>query len=192
MNLRKFALATLAATFLYVGCDNSNPFAAQLPTSNDTFTIFALTGTPPAYPSGLNLYGRTPARVDGNAAFDIAFDIGKDGNAIIYPVKLVVSSIGGDRAVGLKLVPGKFDSVTIAPSGTYQKDSAIVAAPGQVVVLEINRAGSGDVCSLSLSPNIYGKVSVDSINVATRTLTVTSVMDPNCGFRSFAEGIPTK
>ena len=192
MNLRKTALGPTAAILLFVGCDGTDPFAAQLPTTTDSFTIFALTGTPPAYPSGLNLLSRTPTRVDGNASFDVAFDIDKDGNAIVYPVKLIVSSIGGDRPVGLKKVDAKFADVTEAPSGTYAQDSAVVLAKGGVVVVEANRGGSGDICSFSLSPNIYSKLSIDSVNVATRTLFVTSVMDPNCGFRSFLEGVPSK
>lgn len=193
MNLRKLAFGAIAASFIvFVGCDNSNPFAAQLPTAQDTYTIFALTGTPPAYPSGLNTYGRTPTRVDGNASFDIAFDINSDGNAILYPVKLVVSSVSGDRPVGLRLVPGVFDSVTSAPTGTYQTDSAVVAPKGQVVVVEANRGLSGDVCSFSLSQNIYTKIVVDSIDVASHTITIQTVMDPNCGFRSFQAGIPDK
>ena len=192
MNLRKLALGAIAASFISIGCDNSNPFAAQLPTVQDVFTIFALTGTPPAYPSGLNTYGRTPTRVDGNASFDVAFDINSDGNAILYPVKLVVSSVNGDRIVGLRLVPGKFDAITEAPPGTYPADSAVVASKGQVVVVEANRGFSGDVCSFSLSPNIYTKILVDSIDVKSHTITIQTVMDPNCGFRSFEVGIPSK
>lgn len=196
MNLRKLALGAVAASFIFIGCDNSNPFAAQLPTAEDVFTIFALTGTPPAYPSGLNTYGRTPTRVDGNASFDVAFDINSDGNAILYPVKLVVSSVSGDRPVGLRLIPGTFDSTTFnsvasAPTGTYQTDTAVVASKGQIVVVEANRGLSGDVCSFSLSQNIYTKIFVDSIDVASHTIMIRTVMDPNCGFRSFEVGIPS-
>jgi hypothetical protein len=32
---------------------------------------------------------------------------------------------------------------------------------------------------------------VDSINTASRTLYLRMGLDPNCGFRSFATGIPT-
>jgi hypothetical protein len=192
MNLRKLAFGAVVASFIFAGCDNTNPFAAQLPTTQDVFTIFALTGTPPAYPSGLNTYGRSPTRVDGNAAFDVAFDINADGNAILYPVKLVVSSVSGDRPVGLRLVPGVWDSVTEAPTGTYQTDSAVVASKGQVVVVQANRGTSGDVCSFNISPFIYSKILVDSIDVKSHTITIQTVMDPNCGFRSFAAGIPSK
>jgi hypothetical protein len=193
MNLRKLALgAAVAPLFFFVACSDTNPFAAQLPTTADVYTIFALTGTPPAYPSGLNTFARSPTRVDGNASFDVAFDINSDGNAVLYPVKLIVTSVSGDRQVGLRKVAGTFDSITEAPSGTYQTDTAVVASKGEIVVVEANRGTSGDVCSFNLSPNIYTKILVDSIDVASHTITIQTVMDPNCGFRSFADGIPSK
>jgi hypothetical protein len=192
MNLRKSVLGLMAAPLLLAGCGNANPFQAQLPTGADTFTLFALTGTPPAYPSGLNTYSRLPMRVDGSANFDLAFDIDATGRAVVYPVKLIVSSIGGDRVIGLKKVAGTFDAITSAPTGTYQGDSAVVLAVGENVVVEANRGVSGDVCYLNLSPNIYSKIQISSVDLATRTLVIQSVVDPNCGFRSFAAGIPAK
>jgi hypothetical protein len=191
MNLRKSICGLIAAPLLLAGCGDDNPFQAQLPTVADVFTIFALTGTPPAYPSGLNTFGRTATRVDGNANFDVAFDINADGKAVLYPVKLIVSSISGDRPVGLMKVAGTFDSVTSAPKGTYQTDSAVVASKGDIVIVEANRGLSGDVCSFNISPFIYTKILIDSINPATHTIVIQTVMDPNCGFRSFATGIPS-
>jgi hypothetical protein len=190
MKLRISLLGLAAALVLVAGCGDSNPFRAQFPTELDTYTLFALTGTPAAYPSGLDTYSRTVTRVDGNANFDLAFDINADGNAIIYPVKLIVSAVTGDRVIGLKKVALPFDSILSAPKGTYQADSAVVLAAGESMVIEANRGSSGDVCYLNLSPNIYSKLTVTSIDLVTRTIEVESVIDPNCGFRSFAIGLP--
>ena len=190
MKLRISLLGLAAALVLVAGCGDSNPFQAQFPIELDTYTLFALTGTPAAYPSGLDTYSRTVTRVDGNANFDLAFDINADGNAIIYPVKLIVSAVTGDRVIGLKKVALPFDSITSAPKGTYQADSAVVLAAGESLVIEANRGSSGDVCYLNLSPNIYSKLTVTSIDLVTRTIEVESVIDPNCGFRSFAIGLP--
>jgi hypothetical protein len=192
MNLRNSTLGLAAALLVLAGCGDSNPFQAQFPTIADTYTLFALTGTPAAYPSGLNTFSRVATRVDGNANFDLAFDINADGNAVIYPVKLIVTSITGDRTIGLRKVSAQFDSVTSAPTGTYQGDSAVVLGVGETVVVEANRGATGDVCYLNLSPNIYSKIEISSIDLATRTIDVKSVMDPNCGFRSFVAGIPAK
>ena len=185
-------LGLVAALALIAGCGDSNPFQAQFPTEADTYTLFALTGTPAAYPSGLNTFSRVVTRVDGSANFDLAFDIDAKGNAVIYPVKLIVSALNGDRTIGLKRVAVVFDSLTSAPTGTYQADSAVVLAQGETVVVEANRGTSGDVCYLNLSPNIYSKIKVDSVDLASRTIVLSSVVDPNCGFRSFVEGIPAK
>lgn len=190
MNLRKPIAGAALTALALAACDDTDPFAATLPTVEDSYTIFALSGTPPAYPSGLNTAARAATRVDGNANFDVAFDINADGNAVVYPVKLVVSSIGGDRPVGLRKVDAPFDSVKIAPTGTYPDSVAVVAGRGQVVVVEAYRGLTGDLCAFHLSQNIYTKIVIDSVDVPSRTINIRTVMDPNCGFRSFEPGIP--
>lgn len=180
--------------FVVVGlnaCGNPTNLKASLPTSVDSLSVFALSGTPPTYPSGIALLARQAVRVDGFASFDVALDIDAAGNAVIYPVKLVVSSPGGSRQVALLKVAGTFDSVADAPKTGYETDSSLVMTPGQVVVVQSPHNTSGDLCQFTLSPNIYAKIAVDSINVASRTLFLRLGVDPNCGFRSFVTGIPT-
>jgi hypothetical protein len=191
MTPRKFALALIASASVLTACGDPALLRASLPTVEDVYTVFALTGTPAAYPSGLNTYVRAAVRVDGNANFDVAFDVDDTGHAILYPVQKIVSQLGGSRKVGLRKVSGGFSDVTLAPTGTYA-DSVIVAAPGDIVIVQAQRNGSGDVCQFDISPYIYTKVLVDSIAVDTRTVVLQTVMDPNCGFRSFEAGIPTR
>jgi hypothetical protein len=191
MTPRKFALLLIGCAAVLTACSDPALLRAQLPTVQDVYTVFALTGTPAAYPSGINTYVRAPVRVDGNASFDVAFDIDNDGHVVLYPVQKIVSSISSTRRVGLKKVAGKFDEVLLAPTGTYS-DSAVVAADGDIIVVQSQRNGSGDVCQFDISPYIYTKVLVDSIAVDTRTIVLQTVMDPNCGFRSFEAGIPAK
>ena len=71
MNLRKSIAGAALAALAITACDDTDPFAAQLPTVADSYTIFALSGTPPAYPSALNTAARAATRVDGNANFDV-------------------------------------------------------------------------------------------------------------------------
>ncbi|HEY8852961.1 MAG TPA: hypothetical protein VIM36_12310, partial [Gemmatimonadaceae bacterium] len=78
-----------------------------------------------------------------------------------------------------------------APSTGYETDSALVMAPGEVVAIQSPHNGSGDICQFSISPNVYAKIAVDSVNLATRIIYLRMGFDPNCGFRSFATGIPT-
>jgi hypothetical protein len=191
MTPRKFALALIASASVLTACDDPALLRASLPTVQDVYTVFALTGTPAAYPSGLNTYVRAAVRVDGNANFDVAFDIDDTGHAILYPVQKIVSQLGSARKVGLRKVSGGFDDVTSAPTGTYA-DSIVVASPGDIVIVQAARNGSGDACQFDISPYIYTKVLVDSIAVDTRTVVLQTVMDPNCGFRSFEAGIPSR
>jgi hypothetical protein len=190
----KARLALLAAMFVVVGlsaCSNPTNLKASLPTAVDTLSVFALSGTPPTYPSGISILARQAVRVDGFASFDVALDINAAGKVVIYPVKLVVSSPGGSRPVGLLKQIAVFDSLAAAPNTGYETDSSLVVAPGEVVVVQSAHNSSGDLCQFSLSPNIYAKIAVDSVNIASRTLFLRLGLDPNCGFRSFVTGIPT-
>lgn len=77
-----------------------------------------------------------------------------------------------------------------APTGTYTDSVAVVAAKGDVIVIESARNGQGDVCQFSLSPFIYAKLLIEDIVPASRTIIIQAVLNPNCGFRSFEPGIP--
>ena len=88
-------------------------------------------------------------------------------------------------------MPGVFDSLHVAPTDGYEADSALVLAPGEVVVVQSPHNSSGDLCVFAINPNIFAKIAVDSVNLASRTLYLRLGLDPNCGFRSFADGIPT-
>lgn len=191
MTPRKLALALVACASILTACDDPNLLEAQLPTVTDIYDVFALSGTPAAYPSGINTYIRSTVRVDGNANFDVAFDLDAQGSVLVYPVQKVVSSLTSTRRVGLRKVPGSFESVDLAPSGTYA-DSVLVAAPGEVIVVQSVRNGVNDACQFNISPFIYTKLTVDSVATASRTIRVSTVLDPNCGFRSFESGIPSR
>jgi hypothetical protein len=171
-------------------CGDPTSLKASGVTSIDTLQVFALSGTPPSYPSGVAILFRQPVRVDGSASFDVAFDIDDAGNAIVYPVKLVVSS-GGTRPVGLQKLLTPFDLVTEAPKSGYQTDSSYVLNPGETLAIQSQHNFRGDLCQFALNPNIFAKIAVDSVSLASRTVFLRLGLDPNCGFRSFAEGIPT-
>ena len=91
----------------------------------------------------------------------------------------------------MQKVSGTFDQLLTAPSSGFETDSSLVMAPGEVLAIESPHNVSGDVCQFAVSPNIYVKIGVDSVNLATRIIYLRMGFDPNCGFRSFATGIPT-
>ena len=192
MKARLALLATMFVVVVLNACGDPTNLKASAITSVDSMSVFALSGTPPSYPSGISLLARIPVRVDGNANFDVALDINSDGHAIVYPVKQVVSVPGASRAVGLQKVPVGFDALLEAPKDGYQIDTtAFVVNPGETLVIQSQHNFSGDICQFALNPNIYAKVAVDSVNLASRSIYVRLGLDPNCGFRSFATGIPT-
>jgi hypothetical protein len=191
MKARLALLAVISAAVGLNACGDPNGIQASLPTSVDTLSVFALSGTPAAYPSGLAILPRQPVRVDGSGSFDVAFDINSNGEAVIYPVKLVVAAPGTARPVGLQKVPGLFDAIVDAPKTGFELDSALVMPVGQVVVVQSLHNSSGDLCQFSLNPNIFAKIVVDSIATANRVIFFKLGLDPNCGFHSFVAGIPT-
>lgn len=190
MKARLALLATMSVVTVLSACGNIASLKATIPTYVDTLSLWSLSGTPPSYPNAISITTRQIVRVDGFAAFDIALDIDANGKAVVYPVKLVVAVPGGTRAVGLQRVSGTFDTVLAAPTTGYETDSALVMAPGEVVAVQSPHNGSGDICQFSISPNVYAKITVDSVNLASRVLYLRMGFDPNCGFRSFATGIP--
>jgi hypothetical protein len=191
MKARIALLATLCFAAVLSACGDPTNLKANLVNVTDTLSVFALSGTPPSYPSGVSIVGRQAVRVDGFATFEVAFDINDAGNAVVYPVNLVVSSPSGTRPVGIQKVAGTFETVTDAPKTGYQSDSAVVLTPGNVLAVESAHNASGEICSFALSPNLYSKIALDSVNLASRTLYLRLGLDPNCGFRSFVEGVPT-
>jgi hypothetical protein len=87
-------------------------------------------------------------------------------------------------------VAGVFDQVLAAPKTGFGLDTGIVMAPGEVVVVQSAHNQSSDLCVFAINPNLYAKFTVDSVNLSTRLLYLRMGLDPNCGFHSFATGIP--
>jgi hypothetical protein len=192
MKLR-FALLAMLLTVAGLGaCRDPIQLTASSETFTDTLSVFALSGTPPGYPNALSMVARQTVAVTGFGGFDIAFDIDASSRVLVHAARRVITGGAGIPQVGLQIVAGPFESVDSAPRTGYKVDSTIVATAGDVIVVEsAHNTGSGDVCTFALSPNLYAKISIDTIFVATRTIKFRVAYDPNCGFRSFAPGIPT-
>jgi hypothetical protein len=191
MKARLVLVATICVAAVLNACGDPTNIKAQLPTLVDTLSVWALSGSPPSYPSAISIPRRQIVNVSAAASFDVALDINAAGQPVIYPVRLVVSTPGGGRPVGLQKVPGTFETVTAAPRSGYETDSALVVALGETVVVQAPHNIAQEVCQFAISPNLYAKIAVDSVNLASRILYFRLATDPNCGFRSFANGIPT-
>lgn len=166
-----------------------DPFAPTADQVNESqsFTIYAISGTPVTAPAGLSLSGRTIVRVDGSFGFDLAFDINAQGQPVVLPVNMVGTAITGSHAVGLKRVSGTFVNVTEAPRDGYVFDSTQVMSLGAVLAVQ----SQSSICSFSFTPYVFAKVTIDSVNPTTRALYGRTLINLNCGFRQLTTGIPT-
>jgi hypothetical protein len=91
--------------------------------------------------------------------------------------------------VGLQVVPGRFDALTEVPSTGYDTLSIQTLAPGAVMAVNVLDPS----CAFSLGGTaIAAKMTVDSVNTATRKIYLRAVVDPNCGYLSVVpDSIPT-
>jgi hypothetical protein len=103
----------------------------------------------------------------------------------LHPVQLVSST--GIGRTGLQLLAGSaFEGLEEAPRDGYDTEETLTVQPGELVVVRAENA----ICAGQLRSEIFSKLVVDSVNVANRTIHFRMAVDPNCGFRSFREGIP--
>ncbi|MDP1891426.1 MAG: hypothetical protein Q8K55_11100 [Gemmatimonadaceae bacterium] len=184
--LSPFLLAVAALALS--ACDD--PFKLKASYTNEPFvySLYGISGTGPANaPAALDLVGRSPVRVDGNFNFDIAFDFDGTGKIVILPQKLVGTPITGSRVVALQRISGSYESVMLAPTNGWQLDSAVTLLVGEVVGVRLTSAS----CAYQMSSEMYAKIVVDSVKTG-GLLFGRGVINPNCGFKSFAEGIPEK
>jgi hypothetical protein len=168
-------------------CDD--PFAARATTAirSDSFSLFALTGTPPNVPAAFNVVFFTTMRVDAAYGFDVAFDIDAAGKVRLIPVRLMGGAVTAARRVGLQKNNAPFDEVTRAPNRGYVYDSVMVLGVGESVTMEV----LAEQCQFTLSSQLlYSKIEILTVDPASRLIGFRITYDPNCGFRSFLEGVP--
>src|SRR3970040_2545957 len=101
-----------------------DPFA--LPRANfanvvDTVSLYALSGTPVATPSGYHLQSRDPVRIDQGGTFDFAIDLDTAGRPVLLPT----GALRLGRSSGVQVTTLPFDSIRLAPDRGFQLDSAV-------------------------------------------------------------------
>ena len=187
MKSRILPICVVAGAALLAAC-GEDPFAVQarFEIASETLTVYSLNGTPATAPTGLNTPFLAAVRADSSFNFDVAFDIDAAGDIRVIPVSRVGSAFGVTRRIGIATVTQPFDSLRRAPNSGYVFDSTVVVNVGQTFVVQ----AVTPYCQLDLSPMIYSKLVVDSIDAGTRAIHLRLTADPNCGFMSFLPGIP--
>ena len=182
-------LTLLGGLIAAAGCGDPLRPEAQLPVITDTLTAFALTGTPLTAASALGLFSLSvvpPRSIPGSfeADFDLAFDLDEQGRVRLFPAsRLGLSS----RRLGFQESTVPFAELLRAPKSGYVRDTVFIARVGTPVVIEAEIIQCG---GFSFSPFIYSKLIIDSVSTSRRAIFFRAVTDPNCGFRSFEEGVP--
>jgi hypothetical protein len=154
----------------------------------DTLTAWAFNGTSSTEPVAFYLAENRVVPMTSALTFDVAFDVDSStGQAVIIPARLITDGSVAALHVGLQRLTQSFDSVTYALRTGYQFDSIYTLSPGQGLMIVSNPPG----CASDPNPTLYGKFIIDSVNTLMRTIHFRATEDPNCGYRSFATGIPT-
>jgi hypothetical protein len=193
VGLRRKALTIAGAVVIAVGLANTSACgpsnASAFEDAFDTLTLYAINGTSANDPSAIDMASAAAVIPTGACQFDYAFDINAQNSAVIYPVKFVCTDLGAvTRNVGLQRSQLAFDSIYFAPTQGYIFDSAMVLIPGKTILLASQAPG----CVTYSDPAVYGELVLDSVNLATRAIYVRAKIDPNCGYRSFLPGFPSR
>ncbi|HEY9228424.1 MAG TPA: hypothetical protein VIP11_17335 [Gemmatimonadaceae bacterium] len=178
--------------FLSLGaCGDLTAVPASLSNFGDTTTVYALNGAPTGASTAFYVYGGSPVAADASFFFDIAFEIAGPGQVTILPLRTVASGYVSTHAVGLATVSQTYEFVeSVSKETSFRADTAMTVARDQVVLVQVDESAS--VCaSATTGSYIYAKVVVRSIDQDKRTMQIEYTVNPNCGFRSFASGIPT-
>ena len=177
-------LALLAG--VVAGCQDPFKLTARSANFDATFELWAVSGTPAAYPSGLLVPQGVVVRLDPSGNFDVAFDIDALGRLVVIPVSSAVAPVTGPRAIGFQRTAATYNSIIEAPKSGWTNDSLFVVAPGETFLVKVTT----QYCQFDLRRETYAKFLVDSVLPAERRIKLVSRVNPNCGFRSLAAGIP--
>lgn len=182
-------LAFLAATSLVLvtaACGDPAALRARFEVASDTLVVYAITSSPIGYPTALNTAAMRVLRAEGDLSFDVAFDIAGDSVSLI-PAQLVIGANLG-RKVGIQRSSVAFDSLTFAPRNGYNDSTVTTVGRGDVAVISAETS----YCQFDLARVVYSKLVIDDFDAESREISFRIVVDPNCGFRSFLPGVPTR
>lgn len=170
-----------------VACGPEFTVKAAYPNEEQNFTLHALSGTSTQFSSAIALLVRQVTRVDGTLSFDIAFDLDANNDIVVLPVKMVGSGVGQPRQVGLKTgAPVAYGQILQAPTTGYRYDSVLVVKKGEAFIVQAATVS----CANSITPYIYAKAIIDSVDTVERKLFGHAIVNLNCGFRGLDSGYP--
>ena len=185
MTARLFALAIVLLAV--VACDDvTRSIDPNIDVAEDTLVVFPLRGSPLSAPTALDLFNLRTLRVgDANAAYDLAVDTAA-GTAVLYPSQLVDNEAPN---TGLIESTGTFESILEAPTTGYQDTAGVAVSIGETIIVRARYACFGGFPGRDF---FHAKVQLLELGTSSgfRTARFRIRTNPNCGFRSFADGLP--
>jgi len=187
--LKVAGMLAVVALITAVSCKGFTDVPASLATSTESSTVYAINGAPLGAPTAIHAFSAQFVPATADFIFDVAFDLDDQARIHILPQRQVASGLQPTHTVSLATVPDAFESVASVPSGlTFRADTGMIIQRNQVVIAQVSDANA---CNFSLTGRtLFAKIVVKEINRDARTLQVKFTVDPNCGFRSFAPGVP--
>jgi hypothetical protein len=177
-----------AATAVFSGCDDPTAIDAQFNNLERRGIVYAMNGTPISLPAAVAIRSGLAVAVDANFAFDIAFDLDSTGAVKVLTQARVASQLVSVHRVGLHVSDLPFAEVLSAPNSGFTYDSLTTLPMGKTLVVDVIEGSCG--FGSFLGPNIYAKITIDSVVPATRAIYMHVMANPNCGFRSLIAGKP--
>jgi hypothetical protein len=193
-SLRRAGLVLALVTAATAGGCGDDPFRVRpiFSTRRDSFWI-SLTSAPTTAQAYWRVFSSERYRRDsiGNQ-FDLAFSLNASGNVVVLPARLVIlppaAASSQPPFVGLQTSASPYENVAEAPADGWRVDTALVVSRGQTVLM---RSQSSACVTQGTGTNMYAKFVVDTIDAAGARLFIRAVVQPSCGFRSFASGLPS-
>jgi hypothetical protein len=182
---------TLAVALLaIVACqDITRSIDASRDVVEDTLIVFPLRGSPLSAPTALDLFQLQAIRLgQARVTPDIVIDTSGSG-VLLYPSQLIVESNILNTRTALLEVTTKFDSIPEAPTSGYQDTVAVAVGIGETVLV---RGGNACFGGFPGRDFFYSKLELLEITTSSgfRSARLRIRSNPNCGFRSFADGLP--
>jgi hypothetical protein len=173
-------------------CDDSTGLRASFNNRELPFTVFPVNGTAQTLPAGILIRAPELARVDSRWAFDIAFDMDATGKVTVHSVRALASEVLASVArIGLQIDSSRtYAEITRAPGGGFAYDTSLTLPIGKTLLIDKLDPTCAQFGGGFLGYNIKAKMIIDSINLASRSIFVHMLSNPNCGFRSLQTGLP--
>lgn len=182
------ALILLGFAASIAACKGFTAIDASFQNVTATDTVYALNGGPPNSDNSFNFFQGITNRADQGFGFDLAFDIDNAGNAVIIPARVLATNFSNPSSIGLQRATTSFEAISEAPRDGYRADTAMTVGVGQAVIIEVHDINS---CLYALKGQSYfSKLVVTEVDPVLKRIAFMVTVNRNCGFHSFAPGLP--